>query len=441
MVESPLFDVFLCHNSQDKPEVREIARQLQKQGLKPWLDEWELRPGLSWQELLEEQIKQIKSAAVFVGSSGFGPWQKREMRAFLSEFVDRGCPVIPVLLENAPQKPELPIFLKAMTWVDFRHSESNPMERLNWGITGVKPDRFNTSQRKKSPSNQIYEFDVKTVDATGQEVKREKGQARYFTENLGNNITLDMVAIPGGKFMMGTEDSEIERLCKKYDSEWYRKEKPQHEVTVQPFFMGKFQITQAQWKAIAFLPKIERDLEPNSSRFKGDNYPVETVSWEDAVEFCQRLSKQKGKEYRLPTEAEWEYACRAETITPFHFGETITTDLANYNGNNTYASGPEGEYRQQTTTVGSFPPNAFGLYDLHGNVWEWCEDNWHKNYEGAPTDGSAWLSGQSNRKVVRGGSWNNFPDFCRSAFRVGVTRDDRDNVFGFRVVCVAPRTT
>ena len=134
----PEFDVFLCHNSQDKPKVVKIAQQLQQQGLKPWLDIWELPPGQSWQELLEEQIEDVRSAAVFVGSSGLGPWQKREMRAFLNEFVNRGCPVIPVLLENAPQKPKLPIFLQALTWVDFRDSDSNPIERLIWGITQNK---------------------------------------------------------------------------------------------------------------------------------------------------------------------------------------------------------------------------------------------------------------------------------------------------------------
>jgi len=133
------FDVFLCHNSKDKPEIKKIAHELQAQGLSPWLDEWELRPGLSWQELLEEQIKRIHSAGVFVGSDGIGPWQNREMRAFLSEFVDRGCPVIPVLLANAPSQPVLPIFLKAMTWVDFRCADPDPIARLVWGITGKKP--------------------------------------------------------------------------------------------------------------------------------------------------------------------------------------------------------------------------------------------------------------------------------------------------------------
>ena len=143
---SEQFDVFLCHNSQDKPEVRKIARQLQQKGLKPWLDEWELQPGLPWQRELERQITNIRASAVFVGNSGLGPWQEMEIEAYLRRFVNQGSPVIPVLLRNAPEQPELPIFLEGMTWVDFRHSESNPMGRLIWGITGVKPDVFNSSQ-------------------------------------------------------------------------------------------------------------------------------------------------------------------------------------------------------------------------------------------------------------------------------------------------------
>ena len=168
-------------------------------------------------------------------------------------------------------------------------------------------------------------------------------------------------------------------------------ESPQHRVTVSTFFISRYPVTQAQWQAIASLDKVDIDLKADPSRFKGDNRPVEQVNWYDAVEFCARLSRETGREYILPSEAEWEYACRAGTTTPFHFGETITTDLANYNGNYTYGSGPKGVYREETTPVGSFSPNAFGLSDMHGNVWEWCEDNWHNNYEGAPTDGSAWL--------------------------------------------------
>ena len=133
------FDVFLCHNSKDKSEVKRIGEQLKQQGLKPWLDEWELRPGLPWQRELERQIEHIKSAAVFVGSSGFGPWQEHELDAFLREFVKRECPVIPVLLPTAPQQPNLPIYLQSYHWVDFRQLQPEPMGQLIWGITGIKP--------------------------------------------------------------------------------------------------------------------------------------------------------------------------------------------------------------------------------------------------------------------------------------------------------------
>jgi hypothetical protein len=139
MSDTKKFDVFLCHNSQDKPAVEKIAEELKIRGIKPWLDKWELQPGLPWQPELERQIKNIRAGAVFVGSSGLGPWQNMEIRAFLQQFVKRGCPVIPVLLTNGPKKPKLPLFLEGNTWVDFRDSQSNPMDKLVWGITGKKP--------------------------------------------------------------------------------------------------------------------------------------------------------------------------------------------------------------------------------------------------------------------------------------------------------------
>jgi hypothetical protein len=135
------FDVFLCHHGIDKSHVKKVGEQLKEQGILPWLDEWELRPGIPWQRLLEERIEQIKSAAVFVGSNGIGPWQQLELEAFLREFVNRGSPVIPVLLFDAPDEPQLPRFLKGMTWVDFRKQEPDPMKQLIWGITGER-ERF-----------------------------------------------------------------------------------------------------------------------------------------------------------------------------------------------------------------------------------------------------------------------------------------------------------
>ena len=304
---------------------------------------------------------------------------------------------------------------------------------------------------ESTPPPSTFEFEVVTVNAEGQISQREQRSAEYRREALGNGVTLDLVLIPGGTFTMGSPAGEEGR-------DWYgdfndalkgvNVEGPQHQVKIPPFLMGKYPVTQAQWKAVAAMPKSECDLESDPANFKGDNRPVEQVSWDDAVEFCQRLSKHTGRKYRLPSEAEWEYACRAGTTTPFHFGSTITTDLANYAGidwenkgktySGSYDQGPKGEYRQKTTDVSCFSANGFGLYDMHGNVWEWCLDHWHDTYEGAPTDGSAWLSsGESKLRLLRGGSWDNYPWFCRSAFRGRNARGTRDDGIGFRLVCAS----
>ncbi|MEL6381354.1 MAG: formylglycine-generating enzyme family protein [Cyanobacteria bacterium J06626_18] len=282
-------------------------------------------------------------------------------------------------------------------------------------------------------------------------ITRHKTVVQHFIEKLSDGIGLDMVLIqggtflagmslldenaPNGMFLMGSPENELER---------YNDEGPQHEVTVPTFFMGQFPITQAQWRIVAATyPQAQRSLDPNPAHFKGDNRPVERVSWYDAVEFCTRLSRKTGRTYCLPSEAEWEYACRAGTTSPFHFGETITTGLANYNGSK-YGRGPEGENREETTDVGSLDnPNAFGLYDMHGNVWEWCLDHWHDNYEeNPPTDGSAWLFSEESKehlRVLRGGSWVNDPGDCRSACRDYNLPVERGLNYGFRVVCSAAR--
>ncbi|AVH66049.1 SUMF1/EgtB/PvdO family nonheme iron enzyme [Nostoc sp. 'Peltigera membranacea cyanobiont' N6] len=253
----------------------------------------------------------------------------------------------------------------------------------------------------------------KLTNITPQRTEKPKN----FVEDLGNGITLRMVQIPRGIFMMGSPKGEADRD---------QNESPQHQVKVPGFFMGKYEINQAQYQAI---------MGSNPSYFKGEKRPVEEVSWDNAVEFCKKLSQKIGKTYRLPSEAEWEYACRAGTKTPFYFGETITTDLVNYNGNYPYGSAPKGEYRQQTTDVGKFRPNSFGLYDMHGNVWEWCQDVYNDNYIGAPTDGSPWLSGKDNKiKLLRGCGWRSNAGNCRSAVRNNGARANFYNYVGFRVV-------
>ncbi len=212
------------------------------------------------------------------------------------------------------------------------------------------------AEPKQAP---IFSFEVVTVDGRGRERQRQEQRAEYRREELGKGIALEMVMIPGGTFKMGSTNGQGDD-----------DERPQHSVNVKPFSMGKYPITQAQWKVVAALPTADRGLAADPSCFKGDSLPVEQVSWDDAVEFCQRLSKHTNREYRLPSEAEWEYACRAKTTTPFHFGEILTADLANYNATKTCGNGPKGQYRKQTTIVGSFAANELGLYDMHGNVWE-----------------------------------------------------------------------
>ena len=261
-----------------------------------------------------------------------------------------------------------------------------------------------------------FNFEVVTTDATGNIINRRNASAKYFTEDLGNGVLLEMVEIPGGKFIMGSPANEAQRRLN---------ESPQHQVTVPSFCMGKYELTQAQYQAI---------MGNNPANFKGNNRPVENVSWDDAVAFCQKLSQRTGKKYRLPSEAEWEYACRAGTTTPFYFGESITPELVNYDGNYPYASAPKGQYRQQTTDVGTFPPNAFGLYDMHGNVLEWCQDDYQENYINAPTDGSASTVLSATYKLLRGGSWDYIAGHCRSANRYRYLRDFRALNYGFRVV-------
>jgi formylglycine-generating enzyme required for sulfatase activity len=280
-------------------------------------------------------------------------------------------------------------------------------------------------------------------------LRRTPRTAQGYVEPLlavGDALPLHMLLVPGGTFLMGQTEAEKAELIRQVGEEDYKKyygrELPQHEVTVPQFFMGRYPVTQAQWRVVAAMPQVKSELQPDPSRFKGDNRPVERVNWYDAVEFCARLSAHTSRQYRLPSEAEWEYACRAGTTTPFYFGNTLTTEVANYDGNSTYADGPKGEYREETTPVDHFGiANAFGLCDMHGNVDEWCQDHFHSDYKGAPTDGSAWVEGgNSERRILRGGSWGGDPRYCRSAYRADIEPGYDYGYYGFRVVCSAPRT-
>jgi formylglycine-generating enzyme required for sulfatase activity len=297
------------------------------------------------------------------------------------------------------------------------------LERQPKQPPALQSDSTPATPPTNSPSlpTQAFKFEVVTINEVGTVIKREQTQANRFIETLAKGITLEMVAIPAGEFLMGSPENEQFRD---------KTESPQHRVTVPAFYIGQHVITQAQWRAV---------MGNNPAKFQGETHPVQMISWNDAQAFCQKLSQQTGRTYRLPSTAEWEYACRAGTTTPFHFGPTITTYLANYQGNYAYGAGPKGQQRQTPLPVGSFPANGFGLREMHGNVWEWCEDIAHPNYQGAPTDGSAWVTdGDPDVRVLRGGSWNISPGLCRSAytnFTAKVTFRSVDH--GLRVVLEA----
>ncbi|MGK7929881.1 MAG: SUMF1/EgtB/PvdO family nonheme iron enzyme [Microcystaceae cyanobacterium] len=246
---------------------------------------------------------------------------------------------------------------------------------------------------------------------------------KTITETLPNNVKLEMVLIPAGSFMMGSNECE--------------EEQPIHEVTLNAFYMGKYPITQAQYQAV---------MRNNPSYFKTKSkglfareedcwdHPVECVSWNDAQAFCQKLSQITGKTYQLPSEAQWEYACRAGSTTRYYFGdnESLLKDYAWCHANS----------NRQTHPVGQKKPNNWGLYDMHGNVWEWCEDDYVNNYNNAPTDGSAYGNGNYEYIVLRGGSWSDSPSLCRSANRDISSRDNYcSNYIGFRVMSAVGRTS
>jgi formylglycine-generating enzyme required for sulfatase activity len=253
-----------------------------------------------------------------------------------------------------------------------------------------------------------------------------------------NRVGIELVYVSPGEFMMGSSGTSVQRALTNAKSDnysasldWFKSEGPQHRVTISDgFYMGRYEVTQAQWQAV---------MGTNPSYFKGDNLPVEQVSWNDAQEFIRKLNAMNDDyQYRLPSEAEWEYAARAGTTTEFAFGNSLGSGQANFDGTHPFGRAGEGVYRRKTTPVGSFQANGWSLYDMHGNVWEWCEDVWHATYDDAPADGSAWLSGgDSDRRVWRGGSWIVSALNLRSAYRDRLAPTIRFNFMGFRVVAVA----
>ena len=378
----------------------------------------------------------ISSSLPIVGFS-------QDYRVVANDFLESGA-------NGFYSKEELLETKNYQKFVDYLQEIFNRRKNFNYNLQplDVLVAKITFDDEPETP--QQLEFKTVTVNSSGQEIKTETHRASYYEQSLGDNIPpLVMMGIPEGEFIMGSPKTEPQR----YDSE-----SPQHQVQVASFWLAQTPITNAQWNFVANLPQIQRELNSKDSNNEND-HPVTYVNWYDAIEFCARLSHHTGRDYRLSSEAEWEYACRAGTTTPFHFGDTITSELANYAGDETYAEEPAGEYREKTVPVKSFSPNAFGLYDMHGQVWEWCADPWHDDYRDAPGDSQVWDEGNDNdnyyqnipdnladllkddrRRVQRGGSWDYSPWFCRSAYRSWYDPDFTFDNYGFRVACGGART-
>ncbi len=277
----------------------------------------------------------------------------------------------------------------------------------------VKPDKESVA---KAP------FDAKAAKDYQELAARHYGVPLEKSADLGNGVKMEFVLIPAGEFHMGSPSAEGRRRSD---------EGPAHHVKIsKPFYLGKFEVTQLQYKAIFG----DTAWSAKNYAFKGDNLPVENVKWYEADRFFKEMSHQTGLKVRFPTEAEWEYACRAGTVTPFYTGQTISSDDANYDASRTYGTGVKGLEMKKTVDAGSYPPNGFGLYDMHGNVWEWCSDWYRKHYyrESVVDDPKGPASGK--KRVTRGGSWKSWPKNCRSADRNKCAPSKSTSNTGFRVV-------
>ncbi len=483
-------DAFVSYSVLDKPVADAVCATLEASGIRCWIAPRDILPGMDRGEAIIDAISGSR-VVILVFSSHANTSQ--EIKREVERAVSKGIAILPFRIENVPLSKSLEYFISVPHWLD---ALTPPLEKhlsilaekvsmLLSGPTGASAQRASIIPQQKKTNRQIGKlvkyvlgaslilglvlagviyfiyhmfypgldlektsFVVATMDANGVIKGRLPSEANVFIEDLGNGVKLEMMQIPAGNFWMGTTTQEAQRVRQEYNrigvttentTYMVNSETPQGPVKVIGFYMSRFEITQAQWNQVAGWERINIDLDPTPSFFSGNQRPVEQVSWREAIEFCDRVSGKIKRPYRLPSEAEWEYACRAGTATPFHFGETITPEVSNFNGNFPWGLAPNGLYRQQTSEAGSTAvANAFGLYDMHGNVFEWCMDPWHASYKDSPSSAKVWEQGGDSRyRVIRGGSYLSAAAFCRSAYRSSSGPDIKSTNVGFRVVVFA----
>lgn len=453
--------IFISYARVDAEPVADIHRRLKAAGYEPWIDSEDLLPGVKWKDAI---IKAVREADLFLlcissRSSNRQGFIQREIKIAFDQLEEKTSDhiyFIPVRLEEC-ELPERVEDFQCVNWF-----ETGAWERLEKALR-IQSEKLigNRPAKPRPPSplgktgtkaavtpvvnratDQPDEFPFVTIKLNGQgeEVSQSRGLATGEIEDLGGGVTIEMIQLSGGEFWMGSTEAdsqtafaEAKRYYKDAKEEWYKAETPRHRVSVSPFMMGRYPVTQAQWfEVMGDLPVIEEKLH-------GEDHPIVNVSWTEATEFCKELSRRTKHQYRLPTEAEWEYACRARTDTPFAFGPTLSPEVANYWWSHPFANGPKQVPLQKTLPVGNLEvANAFGLFDMHGNVWEWCSDWYSDKYyqecksQGIVTDPQGPSAGTN--RVIRGGSWYYNAVSCRSADRNNVAPGDRGDGLGFRLV-------
>jgi formylglycine-generating enzyme required for sulfatase activity len=409
-------DIFISYSSEDRGKAKDIAEALEQQGFSAWWDR-SILPGETFDTVIEEALDAAKCVIVLWSKTSVSSkWVKTEA----SDGKQRGI-LIPVLIER---DVKIPLAFRRIQAADLRDWEgklSHPgFDMLLKSIADILGRPLPVEPGQKT--NEVGGIEPEKVHISIEEPEK--------IAKPDNSIGMKFSLIPAGEFYMGSEESVVE--------------KPVHKVKINnPFYLGTYPVTQAEWKAVM-------GDNNNPSDFKGDDLPVEQVSWDDVQEFIKKLNEEEGTDkYRLPSEAEWEYACRAGTTTRYSFGddESKLGDYGWYAENSGSRSPKKGDHfgydeddliknrwKGKTHSVGQKKPNPWGLYDMHGNVWEFVQDGWHDSYDGAPTDGSAWESGDGADLVILGGGWYNNAGSCRSANRDCYVPGDRSSDLGFRLL-------
>jgi len=397
-------DVFISHSAKDKAVADAVCATLEGAGIRCWMAPRDILPSADWGASIIDAIEGSRLMVLIFSSHSN---QSEQVKREIQNAVQEGVAILPLRIEDVPLTKSLRYFLSSVHWLD---ALTPPLEAHLKGMCAQIQALLGVPSSKKVAEAAVPPADLPDArPAIGARIRERGGDStKELTLDLGRGVQIRFVLIPAGKFLMGSPDREKARLSN---------EGPQLEVTIsKQFYMGVYEVTQEQYEAV---------MGTNPSGFKGSKFPVEQVSWDDAVEFCKKLSVKTGKTVRLPTEAEWEYACRAGSNARFCFGD----DDSELGGYAWYGDNSDGK----THPVGEKKPNVFGLYDMHGNILEWCRDWYAKSYE-SPTNVDPIGPDSGTDRVLRGGCWGVIPALCRSAFRNARTPKIRSFNFGFRVV-------